>query len=54
MTPTAKKTTTQPTKAASGKVTAEKKTRKLSKLGQWMRKHPKGDMIIYDRSVRYN
>ena len=30
------------------------KPKKLSKLGQWMREHPKGDMIIYDQSVLYN
>jgi hypothetical protein len=54
MTPTAKNTTTQPTKAASGKVAAEEKPRKLSKAGQWMREHPKGFMTVYDRSVLYN
>jgi hypothetical protein len=54
MSTTTKRTTKQATKAASGKVTAEEKPKKLSKLGQWMREHPKGDMVIHDRSVLYN
>jgi hypothetical protein len=27
--------------------------KKLSKLGEWMRAHPKGDMIINDERVLY-
>jgi hypothetical protein len=48
--------TTMQTTTTTKKATAKKavKPKKLSKLGEWMRSHPIGDMIIYDKSVLYN
>jgi hypothetical protein len=43
---TTKKTTTK--KTAKGK---KEKPKKISKLGQWMRDNPKGDMIVHDPRV---
>jgi hypothetical protein len=42
------------TKKTPKKTTVEtKKPKKISKAGQWMREHPKGDMIINDKRVLY-
>jgi hypothetical protein len=41
------------TKKTTGKTgqTGKEKPKKLSKAGEWMRNHPKGDMIVNDPRV---